>query len=82
MPARVPPSWQPGEGEDEDEQKCLMRGAPLIRYCIGDAGGVIDFDEMMRLLAERGFDPVADDRSQCVVCSGDGVGCSPVRLAG
>jgi phenylacetate-CoA ligase len=35
-------------------------GAPLIRYHIADSGGLIGYDEMLRLLAEQGFDPVAE----------------------
>ncbi|KAI8472674.1 MAG: hypothetical protein J3K34DRAFT_519546 [Monoraphidium minutum] len=46
---------------------CALRGAPLLRYCIGDAGGVVGFDEMASFLAARGYDPLADGR------------CAPVR---
>jgi phenylacetate-CoA ligase len=34
-------------------------GVPLIRYHIADRGGIRTHDEMMRLLAEAGFDPAA-----------------------
>lgn len=34
-------------------------GAPLIRYHISDTGGVVEWPEMLRFCAERGFDPVA-----------------------
>jgi phenylacetate-CoA ligase len=34
-------------------------GVPLIRYHIADRGGIIPHDEMLRFLAERGFDPRA-----------------------
>jgi phenylacetate-CoA ligase len=32
-------------------------GVPLIRYHIADRGGLVPYDEMMRFLAERGYDP-------------------------
>jgi phenylacetate-CoA ligase len=32
---------------------------PLIRYHIADHGGVLDYDEVMKFLAQAGFDPVA-----------------------
>ena len=34
-------------------------GIPLIRYHIADTGGVIAYEEMLKFLAEQGFDPVA-----------------------
>lgn len=46
---------------------CALRGAPLLRYCIGDAGGLASFNEMMGFLRSKGYDPLADDR------------CGPVR---
>ncbi|GBF88388.1 hypothetical protein Rsub_01100 [Raphidocelis subcapitata] len=48
---------------------CELRGAPLIRYCIGDAGGVLSFDDLMSFLKARGYDPIES--------GGDGV--APVR---
>jgi phenylacetate-CoA ligase len=35
-------------------------GIPLIRYHIADQGGVIGYEEMLRFLAEAGFNPVDD----------------------
>jgi phenylacetate-CoA ligase len=35
-------------------------GIPLLRYQIGDEGGVIDYREMLRSCARYGFDPVAE----------------------
>jgi phenylacetate-CoA ligase len=32
-------------------------GVPLIRYDIADRGGLVLYDEMIRFLAERGYDP-------------------------
>jgi phenylacetate-CoA ligase len=34
-------------------------GVPLIRYHISDTGGIISYSEMLKFLAERGFDPIA-----------------------
>jgi len=34
-------------------------GVPLLRYHIADDGGIIPYDDMLRFLATRGFDPVA-----------------------
>ena len=39
-------------------------GVPLIRYNIMDTGGIISYDTMLEFLAEWGFDPVANLRSQ------------------
>jgi phenylacetate-CoA ligase len=36
------------------------KGIPLVRYHIADSGGLISFEEMMRFVRERGFDPLAD----------------------
>jgi phenylacetate-CoA ligase len=33
-------------------------GVPLLRYHIADQGGLIPYDEMMRFLAQQGFDPL------------------------
>ena len=35
-------------------------GVPLLRYHIADNGGIIPYDEMLRFLADRGFDPIAE----------------------
>ncbi|HEX5690007.1 MAG TPA: hypothetical protein VFX76_08390, partial [Roseiflexaceae bacterium] len=35
-------------------------GIPLIRYHIADNGGLIGYDDMLRFLAEWGFDPLAE----------------------
>lgn len=35
-------------------------GIPLIRYHIADDGGVIDYPEMLRFLADYGFDPLTE----------------------
>jgi phenylacetate-CoA ligase len=34
-------------------------GVPLLRYHIADTGGLVPYEEMLRFLAARGFDPVA-----------------------
>jgi phenylacetate-CoA ligase len=34
-------------------------GVPLVRYHIADQGGIVSFDEMIRFLAQLGFDPRA-----------------------
>lgn len=39
-------------------------GIPLIRYNIMDTGGIIIYDTMLQFLAEWGFDPVENLRSQ------------------
>ncbi|GAX34478.1 phenylacetate--CoA ligase family protein [Nodularia sp. NIES-3585] len=39
-------------------------GIPLIRYNIMDTGGIISYDAMLEFLAEWGFDPVENLRSQ------------------
>ncbi|TVP64089.1 MAG: phenylacetate--CoA ligase family protein [Nodularia sp. (in: Bacteria)] len=39
-------------------------GIPLIRYNIMDTGGIIGYDTMLEFLAEWGFDPVENLRSQ------------------
>jgi phenylacetate-CoA ligase len=33
-------------------------GLPLVRYHIADTGGLLDYDQMLQFLADRGFDPV------------------------
>ncbi|KAJ3061859.1 hypothetical protein HDU99_005417 [Rhizoclosmatium hyalinum] len=33
---------------------------PLVRYCIGDDGGIIGFDELMVFLKGNGYDPMVD----------------------
>lgn len=35
-------------------------GIPLVRYHIADTGGLTSFEEMLGLLADRGFDPLAE----------------------
>jgi len=35
-------------------------GIPLVRYHIADTGGLVGYDEMLRFLAELGFDPIAE----------------------
>eukprot|EP00877_Chromochloris_zofingiensis_P002529 jgi/Chrzof1/12277/Cz06g28120.t1 len=35
-----------------------LRGAPLLRYCIGDEGGIISFDDLMASLAAHGCNPL------------------------
>ncbi len=40
--------------------QCQLTGAPLIRYCIGDAGGLMGFDEMIEYVRGQGYDPLAD----------------------
>jgi phenylacetate-CoA ligase len=35
-------------------------GVPLVRYHIADEGGLVGYDEMLRFLGERGFDPLAE----------------------
>jgi phenylacetate-CoA ligase len=35
-------------------------GIPLIRYGIGDTGGIIPYSEMLDFLRDRGFDPLAE----------------------
>jgi phenylacetate-CoA ligase len=35
-------------------------GVPLIRYHIADSGGLVGYDEMLRFLADWGFDPLAE----------------------
>ncbi|MDH6060074.1 phenylacetate--CoA ligase family protein [Chrysosporum bergii ANA360D] len=39
-------------------------GIPLIRYNIMDHGGIISYDDMLKFLAEWGFDPVENLSSQ------------------
>ncbi|MDB9379639.1 phenylacetate--CoA ligase family protein, partial [Nodularia sphaerocarpa CS-585A2] len=39
-------------------------GIPLIRYNIMDTGGIISYDTMLQFLAEWGFNPVENLRSQ------------------
>jgi hypothetical protein len=39
---------------------CRLRGAPLIRYCIGDSGGVMGFNEVIAFLRGRGYNPLAE----------------------
>lgn len=39
-------------------------GIPLIRYHISDTGGLISYDEMLRFLADWGFDPIATLRQE------------------
>ncbi|MDQ3762149.1 MAG: phenylacetate--CoA ligase family protein [Actinomycetota bacterium] len=39
-------------------------GIPLIRYHIADTGGLTSFDAMLAVLAEHGFDPVAELRRE------------------
>jgi phenylacetate-CoA ligase len=34
-------------------------GVPLIRYHIADTGGIISYEEMLALLASKGFDPLS-----------------------
>jgi phenylacetate-CoA ligase len=52
----VPSDWS-GEGHGPYAAGVL---APLIRYNIGDAGGIKPFDEMMAFCRENGFDPVPE----------------------
>lgn len=35
-------------------------GIPLIRYHIADTGGIVSYDEMLRYLKNKGFDPIAE----------------------
>lgn len=35
-------------------------GIPLVRYHISDTGGIISFEDMMRFLADWGFDPLVE----------------------
>ncbi len=39
-------------------------GIPLVRYHIADTGGIITYEEMLKFLAEWGFDPIAALRQQ------------------
>lgn len=48
-------------------------GIPLVRYHIADTGGIITYEEMLKFLAQWGFDPVATLQQQ-----GDrGIHCLP-----
>ena len=63
--ARLPTlvQYDPGSRWFEEHEGTLLftgdSGVPLIRYHIADEGGVIPYDEMLRVCADHGFDPVA-----------------------
>jgi phenylacetate-CoA ligase len=53
-----------GESSNGAVRRTLLftgsNGVPLIRYHIADSGGLVGYDEMLRFLADWGFDPLAE----------------------
>jgi len=62
MPALV--QYDPRSRFFEQDGKALLfsadSGVPLIRYSIGDEGGLMGYEQLIDVCREHGFDPLAD----------------------